>query len=218
MNNILTFAGVTPVATENGRLQFAKGEARMSITKLELDAINLWLASMDAHNLPTLLKVGTSLFTVANTEVIPSQEYAALLKAVKAGQLGTDTLLQCGSHFTHDDVGMIGNGDSPLYLREVEGTCEAVFGYAVTVPNGTDKALAIHMVNDAVKATAAKMGSSAIPTVCRNLTSLDEEARLQTLLESYLSMSVAVHGSSLLDGLLEIAERMMLPVTLKEAA
>lgn len=218
MNNILTFAGITPVALENGRLQFAKGEARMTITKLELHAINLWLASMDAHNLPTLLKVGSNLFTVANTEVIPSQEYAALLKAMKAGQLGTDTLLQCGSHFTHEEVGMIGNADNPLYLRQAEGTCEAVFGYAVTIPSSAERALAVHMVNDAVKATAAKMGSSAIPAVCRNLSSLGEEAHLQTLLESYQQMSVTVHASTLLDDLLDVVDSMMLPVTLKEAA
>ncbi|ANZ50496.1 hypothetical protein STRATTON_71 [Erwinia phage vB_EamM_Stratton] len=218
MNNILTFAGVTPTVVENGRLSFAKGEDRMSITKLELHAINLWLASMDAHNLPTLLKVGSTIFTVANTTTIPSQEYVALLKATKAGQFGTDTLLQCGTRFIHDEVEMIGNADNPLYLRQVEGACEAVFGYSVTVPNGTEKDLVESVVKDAIKSTATKLGSGSIPTITRQLSTLAEEVHLQTLLQSYERMTVTVHASSMLDDLLEVVDSLMLPVTLKEAA
>lgn len=218
MRNILTFGGVTPVVAENGRVEFSKGDQRLSVTKMELHAINLWLASMDAYNLPTLLKVGSSIFTVANTDVIPSQEYVALLRAIKKAQIGADVLLQCGTHFIHEDVPMVGNGGNPMYLRLVEGACEAVLGYAVTVPQGTEKSLVDGMVQDAVKATATKMGSSSIPTVCRNLSTLADEVSLQTLLDSYEKMTVTVHASSMVDDLLDVVTSLMLPVTLKEAA
>lgn len=216
MNNILTFAGVTPTV-ENNRLVFAKGEERMSITKLELVAINLWLASMDAHNLPTLLKVGNNIFTVANTTTLPLQEYTALLKAMKHGQLATDEPIAPGTFFTHEVVEMVGSSDSPLYLRLDEGTCEAVFAYSLTIPDGTPVAVVDEVMTTAMNDMAKKIGGGSIPLIRRELTSIGGEVQIQTLMGSYEAMTASVFGATLLDDLLDVVDQMMLP-DVKEAA